>query len=522
MSSSASDPLSRFNYNDPPDPENETQPTHTSGASDLDSAHEILHTPKLREAGEDQETARLLPPSEGPFGPLGGSSQRQPPSTDPYWEDDMAASGATATRERLAKVSSLDGWVRKVKADGMANGGRSKAGAVILLRVSSLRQLNTGADVDPEGNSIATQREVVRRKVRAMKLTVLEEFVEPGQSAQTIAKRPIFKQMLQYVRDNADEIGAVIIYSRSRAFRNIYDANSVEQEFQDLGVELISATEDFGSDPDQAALMKQITDGMNHYSVRANGRDVSAKMAHKVRHGGSIGRAKVGYLNDRKDHEGRLVTTISVDPERASLVKWAFEMYATGEYSLSALQEMLTDQGLRTRKTQRWESKPISQSSLANMLRDPYYTGVMIYKGVLYPGNHEPLISVELFKKVQEIMDARMQRGRRDILHNHWAKGLVWCKRCADSGTPMRLIFNEAKGRGGTYHYFLCRGRQEKTCDLPYLADAKVEKAVERLLGRVALNSAEVAALRAGVEDAVVRSQELERDMSKALRAELR
>lgn len=176
-----------------------------------------------------------------------------------------------------------------------------------------------------------TEREWALRKVSEMGLTVREEFTEPGHSAQTIAKRPIFRRMMQYVRDNADDIGYVITYARSRAFRDTYDASVVEREFRDLGVEILSATEDFGSDEHQSALMKHITDGMNAYNYRANGRDVAKKMLHKVENGGSVGRARIGYLNTRSEHEGRLVNTISVDPKRGPLIRGAFEMYATGD-----------------------------------------------------------------------------------------------------------------------------------------------------------------------------------------------
>lgn len=68
--------------------------------------------------------------------------------------------------------------------------------AVLYLRVSTPRQMHTAVDVDPEGNSIATQREACLAKAQTLDAAMAAEFVEPGNSAQSIEKRPVFKQLL--------------------------------------------------------------------------------------------------------------------------------------------------------------------------------------------------------------------------------------------------------------------------------------------------------------------------------------
>ena len=425
--------------------------------------------------------------------------------------------------ERAASRTGLEGFVRRqAKIGGASTQAGKKREAVVLLRVSSPRQLNTAADVDTDGNSIATQREWADRKAAELGATIVKEFVEPGHSAQTIAHRPIFRQMLEFVRENAESIGYVVIYSRSRAFRNLYDASEVEKEFLELKVELVSATEDFGSDPDDSAFMKHVTDGVNHLAGRKNGRDVAKKLLHKVENGGSVGRAKIGYLNDRKDFDGRLITTISIDPQRAPLIKWAFEAYATGQYSLTRLREALADQGLTTRPTRRWPQQPISHSQLSNMLRDPYYAGVILYKGNLYPGRHEPLISKDLYLRVQTVLDERAQRGQRDVYHHHWVKGLIWCQRCHKAGRASRLIFTEAKGNGGVYGYYICRGRQEGLCDLPSLPIQDVEDSLARAFGALAISQEFVDSIRSEIDTSLEQAQWMDREMRTNIRTKLR
>lgn len=95
--------------------------------------------------------------------------------------------------------------------------------AVLYLRVSTPRQMHTSVDIDPEGNSIATQRETCIAKASSLDAGIAREFVEPGNSAQSIEKRPVFKEMLAYLEAHR-EVDYVIVYTRSRAFRNSIDA----------------------------------------------------------------------------------------------------------------------------------------------------------------------------------------------------------------------------------------------------------------------------------------------------------
>src|SRR6185312_5450907 len=192
--------------------------------------------------------------------------------------------------------------------------------ALMYLRVSTSRQTHTGADVDEDGNSIATQREHTIKKARQLEATVLREFVEPGASARSIDKRPIFKEMLRFI-DEHPEVTHIIAYQRSRMFRSVADSAIVETALAEKGIEIISAKEDYGKGAD-GMVMKTITDAFNQWQSQENGEDISLKMAHKVERGGTVGKAPLGYLNVRKDFDGRLINSIDVDPTRAPLIRW--------------------------------------------------------------------------------------------------------------------------------------------------------------------------------------------------------
>ena len=92
------------------------------------------------------------------------------------------------------------------------------------------------------------------------------------------------------------------------------------------------------------------------------------------------------------------------DPQMGLLMREAFELYDSGNYSLKLLVGTMKEKGLRTHF-----GRPLVKSQLHRLLSNPFYIGKMTWKGKLYDGKHEPLIGVELFERVQE----RMKRKKR-------------------------------------------------------------------------------------------------------------
>ncbi len=366
--------------------------------------------------------------------------------------------------------------------------------SIRYLRVSSKKQMDTDFEVDPEGNSIDTQRKVCSAKECDMGFVNVGEYVEPGNSAQTIDKRPVFREMIdRIVREH--DVDYVIIYARSRAFRNYIDAGNTKLALAKLGVKLLSAKEDFG-DGVMAEAMEAVTDVFNWLQVRMSGEDIKVKMANKVRNGGTASRAKLGYLNVRKRIEGREVRTIETDAERAPFVVMAFEAFATGKYTLESLRAMLGEAGLRMRATAKHPARPVGLATLGDMLRDRYYLGYVEYEGIEYQGRHEALVSPELFERVQKVLDSHSGAGVRKRTHNHYLKGALWCARCEH-----RFIVQRAKGNGGEYFYFFCRGRQEGLCDQPYVNVQRVEQAVLNHYATVSFSDEFKAAVRARLDE---------------------
>ena len=395
------------------------------------------------------------------------------------------------------------------------------ARSLTYLRVSSQRQMNTAIDIDADGNSIATQRDFTSRKARNLDTVIRREFLEPGNSAQTIEKRPVFQEMIRFIKDHPGEIDYVIIYQRSRAFRNVLDAGVTEHLLKSLNIKLVSAKEDFGEGI-MGDAMKTMMDVFNEMQVRLSGEDIKTKMEHKARSGGTISRARIGYRNVRIDVEGRQVNSIAVDSERAPLVLKVFELYASGEYTIEGLTEAMAELGLTTRPSARWSEKPVSDKQLRRILEDPYYLGYVVYKGDMVPGRHEAIVPQSLFDQVQDVLAARSTRGQRDRVHDHYLKGMLFCGRCEQQGRRSRLIYTEARNRWDTvYAYFMCKNRHFGTCDMPHLRVERVEDAIEALYHADAMDEEFREALTADLRSTMAGYQEHVQQLTHQLRKQL-
>jgi site-specific DNA recombinase len=362
------------------------------------------------------------------------------------------------------------------------------APAVIYLRVSSKEQAEKGGEA--EGFSIPAQREGCKRKAQSLEAAVVEEFVERGESAKT-ADRPELQRMLAFLSEHP--VKYVIVHKVDRLARNRADDVAINLAIRQAGAELVSVSENIDQTP-SGLLLHGIMASISEFYSRNLATEVLKGTVKKAERGGTPGRAPIGYLNVRRMVEGREVRAVEVDPERGPLMAWAFETYATGEWTIRRLLAELTVRGLTTAPGRKNPGRPLVVSHLHTLLRNPYYMGMVRYRGVVYAGKHEPLVTPEIWHEVQKLLSAKYLTGEKDREHPHYLKGSIYCGQCG-----ARLIVNHAKGNGGTYPYFVCGGRQRDPASCKFRAARieRVEAAVVAYYATVQLPEDEVARLRA-------------------------
>jgi site-specific DNA recombinase len=367
------------------------------------------------------------------------------------------------------------------------------APAVVYVRVSPGKGQAAKAD-EPDGYSIPAQVEACKRKAASLQAAVIEEFIERSESAKT-ADRPELQRLLQFVKDN--RVKYVIVHKVDRLARNRADDVAINLALQQAGAELVSVSENIDQTP-SGLLLHGIMSSIAEFYSRNLATEVIKGCVQKAKQGGTPSKAPVGYLNVRQVVNGLEGRTVEVDPVRGPLMAWAFEAYATGEWTIRRLLAELTDRGLTTVPGPRSPARPLRVSHLHTLLRHPYYVGIVRYQGVLYPGKHPALTDHETWQRVQEMLTAKHLSGEKHREHPHYLKGSIFCGQCG-----ARLIVCHAKGRGGTYPYFICSGRQEKRTDCQQRAIRieRAEAAVADYYATVQLKGDELVAVRAFLEE---------------------
>lgn len=363
---------------------------------------------------------------------------------------------------------------RKVVDDlvhpSMPSGG---AVAVTYLRVSTKEQAEKGGT--DEGYSIPAQRQANRRKAEQLGATVIEEFVDAGESARK-ADRPELMRMIKYVAEH--QVNYCIVHKVDRLARNRADDVTIHLALRDAGVMLVSASENIDETP-SGMLLHGIMSSIAEFYSRNLATETVKGLSQKAAQGGTPNRAPIGYTNvGIRDERGREIRTVVVDTERAELVTWAFQVYASGQWTTTQLHRELVARGLTSPPTPKRPSKPIALSTMHRILTNPYYKGDVRYGGVTYKGTHTPIVAKEVWYQVQTVLDAHKSAADATQVHDHYLKGTVYCGQCGE-----RLIITNARNRHGkVYPYFVCSGRHsgKNACTRQAMLIEDVEHLIER------------------------------------------
>ncbi|MCI1747690.1 MAG: recombinase family protein, partial [Acidipropionibacterium sp.] len=309
-----------------------------------------------------------------------------------------------------------------------------------------------------EGYSIPAQRNANLAKADQLGASVVQEFVDAGESARK-ADRPALMRMIKYVAEH--RINYCIVHKVDRLARNRADDVAIHLALRDAGVMLVSASENIDETP-SGMLLHGIMSSIAEFYSRNLASETIKGLTQKAAQGGTIGAAPVGYENVgvRNEH-GREERTVRIDPERGELVTWAFQVFASGLWTVSEMQRELERRGLTTRPTPKRPARPLSKTTLRRMLRNSYYKGDITYKDVTYRGTHEPLVPREVWYQVQSVLDSHVSAADRSQVHDHYLKGTVYCGQCGS-----RLIVCHARNhQGSIYPYFVCSGRHSGSTD---------------------------------------------------------
>lgn len=215
--------------------------------------------------------------------------------------------------------------------------------------------------------------------------------------------------------------------------------------------------------------------------------------------------AAIGYtpIADPTDPKGKR-RTICVDEKRGPLITEAFKIYASGKHSLASLVEVMNRNGLSTRPTLLWPEsghgpRPMTKPLMFKILRNPLYTGTIKWRGNIYQGKHEPLVTRQMFNRVQAVLKAHCQYVKPETKKQFLFRGVATC---GERDCWARMTASEQSGahNSGRYVYYYCRA---KGCsNHKAYKEGFVARVVEEALGDMFIDDALAARIKAHLKSA--------------------
>lgn len=403
---------------------------------------------------------------------------------------------------------------RKAAASGlMAKDAANPAQEMKVYRTAAYARLSVEDSKNPDCDTIENQLSLVRDYIASRPyLTQTAEYIDNGVSG-TRFDRPEFTRMVNDMR--AGEIDCIVVKDLSRLGRNYLETGDyLEKIFPFFGIRFIAVTDGYDSTASSAAddgLIVPLKNLINEAYAKDMSKKISTAIDIKQRQGKFIGcRAPYGYRKSPED-KNQLI----VDKEASPIVARIFECKAAGMGN-GAVARMLNEEGIASPMRYKYE-KGLTQnkryadglwndSTIAAIILNPVYIGDMeqgIQKEAMYmgikkykpqkseriyvAGTHEPIVSRELYNKVQELVEERKQKviaEREKYAHVERKENIfIHTVFCGDCGGSLNLHRKARKAAGGVkvcYDY-ICPNSEsygEKFCKRKRIKMQELEEAV--------------------------------------------
>jgi DNA invertase Pin-like site-specific DNA recombinase len=315
-------------------------------------------------------------------------------------------------------------------------------------------------DKDRQVRSIADQLSELKDLALKEQLEVVDVFVEK-QTAK-IPGRPVFGEMLE--RMERGEASGILAWHPDRLARNSVDGGKIIY-LVDTGVISEMKFPTFWFDPTpQGKFMLSIAFSQSKYYVDNLSENIKRGHRNKVKEGIWPQMSPIGYVNEK----GKGIVP---HPELSTLVKKTFEAYSTGNFTLRELRNKFNALGLK-----RKSGKELAVSNYQKLLKNPIYTGLMLYNGEIFEGKHEPIITKKLFDSVQEVMSRKSKpksRGLKSFLY----RGFFRCGECG--------CFITTETQKG-HNYLRCTKRKNP-CEQKYVREELITSQINEEIKKVSL-----------------------------------
>ena len=303
---------------------------------------------------------------------------------------------------------------------------------VIYVRVSTEEQV--------DGYSLSAQERFCREFAEKRGWEVVGIYSDPGHSGKN-DRRPGFQNMLADAGQH--QFKAILFHKLDRFSRNIENALKYFKELSALDITIASVTEDFDFTTAQGRMFFRMMAVFAQWYLENLSAEVVKGKMEMARRGVHNGRLPFGYI---KNDERKVVIVES----EAVIIRQAFELYATGEYTDQTIADFFNQSEYKTRRGRNW-----SKDTITDFLKNEFFYGKIAYRDQLWPGRHQPIITKELFDKCMEVRSKHHNRPRTFVSkakskHPNLLQRIICCAHCE---RQLRIL-TVPDSKGPKYGYY--------------------------------------------------------------------
>ena len=263
------------------------------------------------------------------------------------------------------------------------------------LRCAIYTRKSSEEGLEQEFNSLDAQRDACSAYIASQRsegwLELAEHYDDGGISGATL-ERPALKRLLADIEE--DRVDVVVVYKIDRLSRALMDFAKLVEVFDRNNVTFVSVTQSFNTTTSMGRLTLNILLSFAQFEREVIGERIRDKFAASRKRGMWMGGVvPLGYeVQDRK---------LIINEPEAATVRMIFERFLTVG-SATTLARALSAERVRSRR-----GNPIDKGFLYKLLSNRIYIGEAVHKGTAYPGEHQPIISRDLWDKVHSILAAK-------------------------------------------------------------------------------------------------------------------
>jgi site-specific DNA recombinase len=315
--------------------------------------------------------------------------------------------------------------------------------AVIYVRVSTEEQAT-------EGYSIKAQKELLINHAARHNLTIVDEYVDEGKSGKSITGRPQMSRLLEDAKQKKFDV--VITYKLDRLARKTRDSLEIAETLGNHNVQLISLSENIDTSTPHGKMFYTVLSSLAEMERDQIVGRVKMGMTQRAKEGKWNGGVCFGY--DVKNKK------LEVNEDEARIVEEIFNLSDQG-FGYKKIVGILNRKGYTTKKCSEF-----SIGSLKGILDNPIYIGKIRFNQhenwaekrrggkSKYPiaadGEHTPIISTDLWERVQQKRSARSYKPVQSDTPYILTK-LIRCPQCGAG-----MVAGRSTSTNKTYRYYKC------------------------------------------------------------------